>query len=187
MSARSVLLLAGAVGAGKTDTSYRIFDRLWRAGVRTARLDLDDLGECHPAPDDDEHNHRVKAAVLGAAWPTLRDRGTERLVLAGGVETADQCARYRAQVADADWTVVRLRLAQDELLRQRLRVRASGFGMTDQQASYWIGVGADEERHLDGESFFDHVVSTSDVDREGAVDRVLEAVGWSAPVSPPRP
>ena len=70
----SVLLLSGAVGTGKSDASYRVFDRLWRSGTPAARLDLDDLGMCHPAPPDDPDNHRVKAAVMGAAGEMLTGR-----------------------------------------------------------------------------------------------------------------
>jgi hypothetical protein len=183
MSSIAVLLLTGAVGAGKSDASFRVFTRFWRAGVRSARLDLDDVGQCHPAPGDDENNHQVKAAVLGAAWPVFRARGTERLVLAGGVETADEYALYRAQVPDADWTVLRLRLADEDRLRERVRVRGAGYGMTEQQMSFWIGAGSEEELHLDGESFYDGIVETADVGREEAVDRVLAAAGWRVPGS----
>jgi hypothetical protein len=178
MSSPSVLLLTGAVGAGKSDASYRIFDRLWRAGTRAARLDLDELGECHPTPPDDGHNHGVKAAVLGAAWPVFRARGTDHLVLAGGIETAPECALYRAQVPYAEWTVLRLRLADDEQRRMRTSERGARFGMTEQQIEYWIRTGGEEEHRLDGESFYDGVVNTADVDRAGAVERILDAAGW---------
>lgn len=174
----SVLLLTGAVGAGKSEASYRIFERLRRAGLPTARLDLDDLGMCHPAPADDEHNHAVKAAVLGAGWPVFRDRGTERLVLAGGVETAAQYAHYRAQVPGAGWTVVRLRLTDPDRRRERTVLHGRSLGMTDAAIDYWVRTGEEEERLLAGESFSDHVVDTADLDRNGVVDRVLDMVGW---------
>jgi hypothetical protein len=120
---------------------------------------------------------------LGAAWPAFRDRGTERLVLAGGVETAEQCALYRAQVPDADWTVLRLRLGDDTQRRRRALEHGLGFGMTDAQIEFWIRAGSEEEHHLDSESFYDGVVDTGDVDREGAVDRIVDATGWSDPAA----
>src|SRR6476659_1053333 len=119
----SVLLLTGAVGAGKSDASYRVFDRLWRSGMSAARLDLDDLGMCHPAPGEDPDNHRVKAAVMGAAWTVYRDSGARHLVLAGGVLDEAELALYRAQLPAASWTVVRLRLSDDSIRRARVLSR----------------------------------------------------------------
>lgn len=178
----SVLMLTGAVGAGKSDTSYRIFDRFWRNGIPTARLDFDDLGMCHPTPDDDPENHRVKSAAVGALWPVFRARGTERLIVSGGVDTNADFELYRRQVPDASWLVVRLRLLDPGERRRRLERRGTSLGMPEALSARWVDVGEDEERRLDGESFWDLTVDTDD-DREGVVDGVLDAVGWQLPVS----
>jgi hypothetical protein len=173
-----VLFLLGAVGVGKTDASYRIFARLWEAGTQTARLDLDDVGMCHPAPADDPDNHRVKAEMLGAVWPVFRSRGTRRLVLAGGVLDRAQADLYRTQIPDAGWTLCRLRAADEERIR-RIRARAAALGMSATDSDFWLTAGADEDRRLDGESFMDCTVDTTGRDRDEVVGVVLDAVGWT--------
>jgi hypothetical protein len=174
----SVLLLTGAVGAGKSDASYRVFSRLWRSGTTAARLDLDDLGMCHPAPEDDPDNHRVKSAVMGVAWSVYRTRGAGNLVLAGGVLTEAEFALYRDQLPDASWSVVRLRLTDDAIRQARILGRGEGLGMTSTETSFWIKVGREEEQGLDAQSFYDHVIDTAALDREAVADQVLAAVGW---------
>ena len=52
-------------------------------------MDLDQLGLCYPAPDDDPVNHRVKAHNLAAVWPVYRAAGARCLIAVGGF--ADLC------------------------------------------------------------------------------------------------
>ncbi|HEY2298269.1 MAG TPA: hypothetical protein VGH43_11110 [Jatrophihabitans sp.] len=175
----SVLLLTGAVGAGKSDASYRVFSRLWRAGTTAARLDLDDLGMCHPTPEDGPDNHRVKAAVMGGAWSVYLTRGARYLVLAGGVLTEAEFDLYRNQVPDASWTVVRLRLADDVVRRARILGRGTDLGMTARETTFWIDAGRAEEQGLEGQTFCDYVIDTDALDHEAVADRVLAVVGWN--------
>ncbi|HEY2273795.1 MAG TPA: hypothetical protein VGH30_13550 [Jatrophihabitantaceae bacterium] len=173
-----VLFLVGAVGVGKTDASYRIFSRLWSTGTQTARLDMDDLGMCHPAPADDPDNHRVKAETLGVVWPLFRGRDTRRLVLAGDVLDQAEADLYRAQIPDARWSICRLRATDDERSR-RILARAAALGMSAAQSDFWLTAGADEDRRLDGESFMDCTVDTTARDRDEVVPLVLDAIGWT--------
>ena len=48
-----VLWLCGPSGVGKSTVGWAIFDQLSRTGVRSAFLDLDQVGLCYPAPADD--------------------------------------------------------------------------------------------------------------------------------------
>ncbi|HEY8301205.1 MAG TPA: hypothetical protein VIG48_04845 [Jatrophihabitans sp.] len=70
--------------------------------------------------------------------PVCRERGTDRLVPAGGIETAEQG-------------------------RRRAYGRRLGFGMTDAEIEFWIRTGSEEQYCLDGETFYDAVVDTADV------------------------
>src|SRR5882724_9110173 len=113
-TAPPVLWLIGSVGSGKSDTSYHLFNRLFRAGTHIARLDLDDIGMCHPAPPDDNDNHRVKAQVMAAAWSVYADHGATCLVLAGGVNNPKEAAIYTSTMPAAAWSLVQLRLGDEE-------------------------------------------------------------------------
>jgi hypothetical protein len=173
----AVLFLVGAVGVGKSDASFRVFSRLWRDGVPTARLDLDDLGMCHPAPSDDVNNHAVKTALLAAAWPVFGSRGVERLVLSGGVETTALAELYRSRLPDADWTIVRLRTT-DATRRSRVLHRGERLGSSTEENEFWIKTGREEEAALDADPLAEVVIDTDDLDREQVAALVLAAVGW---------
>lgn len=112
------LLLIGAIGTGKSDTSYHVFSRLYRAGIPTARLDLDDVGMRHPTPEDDPHNFVVNSEAMGAAWRVFKANGARCLVVSGAVDTPELIDLHTAQLPDADWTIVRLRISVEERRRR---------------------------------------------------------------------
>jgi hypothetical protein len=122
-----LLWLIGPSGVGKSSVGWAIFTQLHRSGIKTGYADLDQLGLCYPQPVDDPDNHRVKAANLGAVWPTYRDNGARCLVVRGGAEIADLVPLYTAQVEDTEPTVVRLRVSHTTL-RERIFARGHGHG-----------------------------------------------------------
>ena len=71
----------------------------------TARLDLDDVGMCHPAPDDDPDNLAVKAEAMTAAWNVFQRHGARSLVVSGALDTAGAIERVIARIPDARWTI----------------------------------------------------------------------------------
>lgn len=109
-----ILWIVGSVGTGKSDTSYHLFSWLFRAGTPTARLDLDDVGMCHPTPKDDPDNHGVKAA----AWSVYQANRATCFVVSGGVNAMDEVELHKRQIPDAEWTIVRLRISADERRRR---------------------------------------------------------------------
>jgi hypothetical protein len=172
-----ILWLVGAVGSGKSDTSYYVFSRLWREGVRVARLDLDDLGMCHPAPADDPDNHRVKARAMAAAWSVFREHGASCLVLSGGVNVAAEAEPYVRQVPDGRWTICRLRIGAEERSRRVAR-RARSFGQDEQHAAEMARASAADELVLDTQTFPDVVLDIDGLDQHAVVDLVLTRTGW---------
>ena len=122
-----VLWLCGPSGVGKSTVGWAIFDQLSRTGVRSAFLDLDQVGLCYPAPADDPDNHRIKAANLAALWPTFRAAGARYLILTGRVPDRATVDRYAAGVPDAALTLCRLRVGPDGLT-ERILSRGRGGG-----------------------------------------------------------
>jgi hypothetical protein len=122
-----LLWLIGPSGVGKSSIGWAIFTHLYRSGIKTGYVDLDQLGLCYPQPADDPDNHRVKAANLGAVWPTYRVNGARCLIVCGGAEVPGLVPLYTAQVPDTAPTVVRLR-ASHATLRERIFARGRGHG-----------------------------------------------------------
>ena len=122
-----LLWLIGPSGVGKSSVGWAIFSGLYRGGIKSGYVDLDQLGLCYPQPADDPDNHRVKAANLAVVWPTYRKHGARCLIVCGGAEVASLVPVYIAQVPDTEPTLVRLR-ASHATLRERILARGRGHG-----------------------------------------------------------
>ena len=171
------LFLVGAMGTGKSDASFHIFSRLYRAGIPTARLDLDDVGMCHPAPDDDPDNFAVKAEAMGAAWRVFRAHGARCLVVSGGVDTRELIELHTRQVPDADWTVVRLRIGTEER-RRRVLTRGLLLGYSEAEMEPTVAAGDADERTVESRNLTDLVVESDGLDRQQVTDLVLTRASW---------
>ncbi len=179
-----ILWIVGSVGTGKSDTSYHLFSRLFRSGTPIARLDLDDVGMCHPAPEGDPDNHRVKAAAMAAAWSVYEAHGATCFVVSGGINTASEKALHQRQIPDAAWCVVRLRIGAHER-RRRTESRGRLLGQDRTTVEAWIEGGIEDEATLEATATFaDFTVDTDGLDQQQVVDTVLRVTGWpSAPGS----
>ena len=174
-----ILWIVGSLGTGKSDTSYHLFSRLFRAGTHIARLDLDDVGMCHPTPEDDPDNHRVKAAAMAAAWSVYEARGATRFVVSGGINTSAELDLYQRQIPDAAWCVVRLRIGASER-RRRTEARGHLLGQDASTIAASVADGIKDEATLEASaSFADFTVDTDGLEQQQVVDRVLEVTGWS--------
>ncbi len=122
-----LLWLIGPSGVGKSSVGWAIFTGLYRNGIKSGYIDLDQMGLCYPQPHDDPDNHRVKAANLGAVWPTYRRFGARCLIVCGGAEVPELVPLYLAQVPDTASTLIRLR-ASHATLRERILARGRGQG-----------------------------------------------------------
>lgn len=176
------LLIIGAMGTGKSDTSYHVFSRLYRGGTPTARLDLDDVGMSHPAPPDDPDNFRVKAVAMSACWQVFRAHGARCLVVSGGLDSANAIDLTTSQIPNAKWTIVRLRIGSDERRRRVLR-RGLLLGYSEDDMEPTVAAGDADEARVATEPLPGIVVDTDGLTSQQVVDRVLDATGWpSLPV-----
>lgn len=173
------LLIIGAMGTGKSDTSYHVFSRLYRGGTPTARLDLDDVGMSHPAPPHDPDNVRVKAAAMSACWQVFREHGARCLVVSGGLDSTSVIDRATSQIPEAEWTIVRLRIGTDERRRRVLR-RGLLLGYGEDEMEPTVLAGDADEARVATEPLPGIVVDTDGLTSQEVVDRVLQATGWPA-------
>ncbi|MBB6626048.1 hypothetical protein H5V45_01825 [Nocardioides sp. KIGAM211] len=180
MTRTPALLLLGAMGTGKSDTSYHVFSRLYRSGIPTARLDLDDIGMCHPAPPDDPDNFVVKAEAMGAAWRVFASHGARCLVVSGAIDTPELVDLHTSQLPDADWTVVRLRIGTEER-RRRVLSRGILLGYTEAEMEPTIAAGDADERVVESRDLTPLVIDTDGLDRTQVADLVLARTGWPKP------
>ncbi|MEJ1109605.1 MULTISPECIES: AAA family ATPase [unclassified Kribbella] len=120
------LVLSGPPGVGKTTIGWRVFTRCTDLGQNPAFVDLDLLGAAWPAPDDDPHQSRLKAANLAVVWSNYRAVGSRRLIIAGVVENSGE--RLQLEEATGGPVVICRLDASDDVLAQRIEDRGREGG-----------------------------------------------------------
>jgi hypothetical protein len=171
------LLIIGAMGTGKSDTSYHVFSRLYRSGTPTARLDLDDVGMSHPSPADDPDNFKVKAASMAACWEVFRAHGATCFVVSGGLDSPGLIDLHTSQLPEADWTIVRLRIGSEERRRRVLR-RGLLLGYSEIEMEPTVAAGDADEAHVASVPLPGTVIDTDGLTSQQVVDRILDSTGW---------
>jgi len=141
-----VLWINGPVAIGKSTVAFEIFRQLSDAGIKTAFIDLDQVNLCYPAPEDDPLNYAVRAAGLAAVWPTFREAGVRCVVISGIAETIAIVQAHTSLLSDARFSIVRLRVAPDELTR-----RFIGRGGDASGADEAVRVAEEMDRDVAGE------------------------------------
>lgn len=121
-----MLVISGPPGVGKTTVAWRAFSRCADGGRAPGMADLDLLGAAWPAPEDDQFQSRLKARNLAAVWANFRAGGSERLIVAAVIETADERELLRSAI-DGDLFLCRLS-ASESTLRGRIQARGRELG-----------------------------------------------------------
>ncbi len=101
------------MGSGKTAVAIEIGERLEAAGQPYALVDLDWLGWVRPASASALTQRAVLVENLRLIWPTFREAGVRRLVLARYVEDRAQLDEFRAALPGVELFVVRLVASQE--------------------------------------------------------------------------
>ena len=171
-AAARAILLTGTVGSGKTAVAIEIGDRLDQAGHAYALVDLDWLGWVRPAPTSRRSQRSVLAENLRLIWPTFREAGVARLVLARYVEDRAQLDDLRAALPGVDLVVVRL-VAPQDVIEWRLRARDRSAQLAEHLAEASVFAARGEANALE-----DAVVENGERPLGEVAADVLTAAGW---------
>src|SRR5688572_8661223 len=118
-----VIVITGAMGAGKTTVMAEASDILAAAGIVHAAVDMDTLGIAH-VPDGAALD--LASRNLASVWRNYAGAGVTRLLLAEAIESADDLERIRRAIPHAQVVVCRL-TASLETMEQRVGVREPGM------------------------------------------------------------
>jgi hypothetical protein len=157
------------VGSGKTAVAIALGEIIRHA---YALVDLDWLGWVEPAPFSLLTQRAVLAQNLRLIWPTFREAGVERLVLARYVEDRAQLDEFRAALPGVELAVVRL-VAPAQVIERRLRARDTGAQLEEHLAETTEFAARAEVNALE-----DAVVENGDRPLADVAAEVIAAVGW---------
>ncbi|HYN92889.1 MAG TPA: hypothetical protein VES42_03465 [Pilimelia sp.] len=124
-----ILWVCGVTAVGKSTVGWQVYERASRAGLRTAFVDLDQIGFHRPVPAGDPGSHRLKAGNLAAIWRTYHATGARRLVVVGPVDHPDAVRTYTDALPAARITLCRLHAGPARLTERVLR-RGRGLAST---------------------------------------------------------
>ncbi|WP_151081421.1 AAA family ATPase [Nocardioides cynanchi] len=161
----------GASGVGKSVTSWRLFQGLGDDGAACAYVDIDQLGMCYPALDDDPWRDRLKGRVLAGIAGSYAAAGCERLVVSGVLDP-DLIGWYADRMAPYDLVMCRLTVDDAELTR---RLEARGVD------AEWVADALEEAHDLAAAGLLDRVVDTGSAAVPEVAAAVRSALSEAAP------
>lgn len=109
----------GPPGVGKSTTSWALFGQLAGTGLRTAYVDIDQVGMCYPPQDCDPDRHHVKARNIGRVLKNFQTAGAHRSVVSGVLDPS-AFRVYLDQLRGVDVTFCRLTVGHEELRHRNL-------------------------------------------------------------------
>ncbi len=167
---RSLLIITGSMGAGKTAVMGEASDILAQRGIPHAAIDLDRLGMAHlpGATSNDGVMYRNLQAVAG----NYTALGVDRFLLARAIEDQAEVERCIVAVAANEVVVCRLTAAV-ETMQQRVGSRELGIG----RAKYVERVVA-LNNALDHAQLEKFVISNEDRPLTEVANELLERAGW---------
>jgi hypothetical protein len=160
------------VGSGKTSLAIEIGELLEGGEASYALVDLDWVAWLRPAPTSVATIHSVLVENLGSMWPTFREAGVERLVLARYIDDRDQLDALRGALPGVELFVVRL-TAPPSLIEERLRARDSGVQLAEHLAETAHFAARGEQSSLE-----DAVIENGERPLNEVAAEVLAAAGW---------
>lgn len=157
-----LLRLAGAPGVGKSTTAWAVANRLAGAGVATGYVDIDQLGMCYPAPDDDPDRWALKERALAGVARQFALAGIDRLVVSGVAWPDDPPPQIPGITVQSLWLD-----ATEQTRRRRLTMR----GDTGEQLLQFLSAGTAEAGRVN--SAWGRI-ATDGLSEADAVEKVLE-------------
>lgn len=170
MSAESLLIITGSMGAGKSSVLAEASDILALRRIVHAAIDMDALGLAHlPAGDG---NDGVMYRNLESVCKNYAALGVTRFLLARALEDRAALDLCRSAVAPTNAVVCRL-TASVEVMEKRVKARESGILQREFVARVATLEAALDRAHLENFTVANENRSLNEVARE-----MLTTAGW---------
>ncbi|HKN74765.1 MAG TPA: hypothetical protein VJW94_06290 [Candidatus Acidoferrum sp.] len=167
---RSLLIITGTMGAGKTTVLGEASDILALRQIPHAAIDLDVLGLSHFAPSAGHDG--VMYRNLQSVYENYASLGIQRFLLARAIEDRVELEFCRGLISKTNTVVCRL-TASFETMQQRVKLRESGIS----QAAYVARVVA-LSAILDRAHLEDFTVTSENRSVTEVTQEMLVKAGW---------
>jgi hypothetical protein len=168
--AKSLLILTGSMGAGKTAVLGEASDLLIQRQTVHAAIDLDALGVAH-LPSETRADD-LMYENLRSVYRNYVELGVQRFLVARAMEHAAELARCREVIPSAEVTVCRL-TASVEVMRGRVEMREPGMLLPQRVARV-----ATLNAALDRVRLEDFIVANENRSLTQVALEVLVRAGW---------
>ena len=168
-----VLWIYGTSCVGKSSAAWELYSSAETDDRRVGYVDIDQLGMCYPAPEEDPERDLVKAAALHGLIRSLSSVYVGLLIVSGIMDP-----RYLAEYEGLDgvaFIFVRLTLEHAELA-ERCRVRWGAQEMVDAIIT--------DARYLETHGLEHPVIDTTGLTVPEVADAVRVAAGLASPTPP---
>jgi gluconate kinase len=167
-----LVLISGSVGVGKTSVGQELSAQLEHGSISHTFVDLDNLAQTYPRPEDDPFGQILALENLKTVWSNAQTRGVQNLVITRVIESAEGARRVADTVGARRVKIVQL-TASDDTLLQRVRRREIGSGRS------WHEIRALElSEKLSKADFPDLFVNTDQRPPRDIAREILEACNW---------
>jgi hypothetical protein len=167
---KSLLIITGAMGAGKTSVMGEASDILTLHRVAHAAIDVDALGLA--SLPTNSGNDEVMYANLRSVCVNYASFGVTRFLLARALESRSELDRYREIVLAANTVVCRL-TANIETMERRVKERESGVSQRE-----YVARVAKLNVILDRARLEDLSISTENRSATEVAREMLVRAGW---------
>src|ERR1700722_4026670 len=104
-----VLVITGSVGAGKSSVAAAISERLNKANVLHALIDMDYLRYAFPRPEDDPFHRVLGIKNLTSVANNYIEAGINNFIIPNVVEHQDDVDDIKKAITNSELLIIRLR------------------------------------------------------------------------------
>ncbi|MBI2515245.1 adenylyl-sulfate kinase [Candidatus Wolfebacteria bacterium] len=168
----SVLVISGAVGAGKTSAANAISEILSEQSIPNAVIDLDNLRSSFPRPADDPHHMALGYKNLASVWQNYKEVGVTHVIIPSVIEERSDRDSIAAAIPEADIQIVRLKTPV-AILHERLKNRETGISL-----NWHLERAVELEKQLERDRIEDFVVDTENKSIKAVAEEILWEAKW---------